>query len=236
VVPSYSGSADTPDRTKAIAAVVAVHAALAFIILSGLNVRNVSEAVERLKTFDIAPPPPPPPPPPQPKAAPKPHAMKKPAGAPAPKAEPTPVVAPPPKIPLPSPIAAGRVAGSGTAARSGAGGLGNGTGAGGAGNGAGGGGSDYSRFTPAQLIRNLTRGDYRSIAQGRLSTGRAMVTLRVEPNGVPSHCRVIRSSGDPVVDGGLCPLIEARLRFRPALDDHGRPIAYQLQYVATWRL
>jgi periplasmic protein TonB len=233
---SYQGTAGRRDRAKAIAAVVAVHAALAFVILTGLNVRNVSEAVERLKTFDIAPPPPPPPPPPQPKAAPKTHAMKKPAGAPAPKAEPTPVVAPPRKIPLPSPIAAARVAGSGSAASSGAAGAGNGTGAGGAGNGAGGGGSDYLRFTPAQLIRNLTRGDYRSIAQGRLSTGRAMVTMRVEPTGVPSHCRVIRSSGDPVVDGGLCPLIEARLRFSPALDDHGRPIVYELQYVATWRL
>jgi protein TonB len=63
-----------------------------------------------------------------------------------------------------------------------------------------------------------------------------MVSLRVETSGVPSGCRVVRASGDSIVDIGLCPLIEARLRFRPAFDDLGRPIPYQLQYVATWAL
>jgi protein TonB len=63
-----------------------------------------------------------------------------------------------------------------------------------------------------------------------------MVALRVEPSGAPSNCRVSRSSGDSMVDAALCPLIVSRLRFRPALDDLGRPIPYQLQYVASWRL
>jgi hypothetical protein len=31
-------------------------------------------------------------------------------------------------------------------------------------------------------------------------------------------------------------LISQRLRFLPALDDRGRPIGYQLDYVATWAL
>ena len=93
---SYTGTADRPDRAKAIAAVVAVHAALAAIILAGLNVRVVSHVVEQLKTFDIRLPPPPPPLPPPP--ATRPHQMKKPQGAPAKKAEATPVVAPPPQI------------------------------------------------------------------------------------------------------------------------------------------
>jgi len=230
---SYSGTADRPDKAKAIAGVVAVHVAIAAAILTGLNVRIVSSVVDQIKTFDV---PEPPPPPVQPPPAPRPQQAKQPEGAPAKKAEPTPVVAPQPRIPAPSPIPAARIAGTGSASTSGAAGAGNGTGAGGSGMGAGGGGPDYSRFTPAQLIRNLTRGDYRSIGAGRLPSGRAMVSLRVETNGAASACRVIRSSGDPVVDGGLCPLIEARLRFRPALDDHGRPIPYQLQYVATWTL
>lgn len=217
-----------------LAALIATGAVGAAIV-AGLNVNVVSQAVERLKTFNLAQPPPPPPPPPPPKPLPEPQ-MKKAAGAPAKTAEPSPVVAPPPKIPAPSPLPAATVAGAGSASTSGAGTSGTGTGAGGTGNGRGAGGPDYSRFTPAQLIRNLTRGDYRSIAQGRLSSGRAMVSLRVEPTGVPSNCRVVRSSGDPVVDSGLCPLIEARVRFRPALDDQGRPIPYQLQYVATWNL
>ena len=235
-MPTYRGTADRPDQAKAAVAVVAVHVALAFVILTGLNVGAVTQAVDRLKTFNLEQPPPPPPVQPRPKPQPR-AAMKKPEGAPAKKALPTPVVAPPPRIPAPSPIPAAKVAGTGSASTSGAAAAGSGTGAGGAGNGTGGGGTgDTSRFTPAQLVRNLSRGDYRSIAQGRLPSGRAMVSLLVQANGVPSQCRVIRSSGDPGVDGGLCPLIEARLRFRPALNDRGRPIPYQLQYVATWRL
>ena len=195
----------------------------------------VSEAVERMKTFDVreAPPPPPKPPPP----APKPKQMKEPAGAPARKAEPSPIVAPPPKLPLSSPILAAKIAGTGSAASSGAGTSGTGTGAGGSGNGPGGGGyGDFSRFTPARLVRNLSRGDYRLIAGGRVPAGAAMVSLLVQSNGLPSNCRIVRSSGDPYIDAGLCPLIVERLRFRPALDDQGRPVPYQLQYVATWRL
>src|SRR3954465_4173168 len=90
-VSSYRGTADRPDQAKAIAAVIGVHAALAFIILSGLNVQMVRQAVEQLTTINIKDPPPPPPPEPS-KPAPKPQAMKKPEGAPAKKAEPSPVV------------------------------------------------------------------------------------------------------------------------------------------------
>jgi len=230
---SYLGTSDRPDRAKAIAAVVAVHVALGAIILSGLNGGFVSHAIDTLKTFNINEPPPPPPPPPPP--AQKPSAAKKPEGAPAKKAQATPVVAPQPKLPIPSPIPAAKVAGTGSAPTSGAGASGNGTGAGGSGNGPGGGGADYSKFTPARLIRNLTRGDYRAIA-GSMPAGRAMVSLRVEPNGAVSNCRIVHSSGDSGVDSGLCPLITQRLRFRPALDDQGRPIPYSLQYVATWAL
>ena len=231
---SYSGTADHSDRTKAIAAVLLVHAALAVIIVAGLNVRMVSRAIEQLQTFDIREPPPPPPPPPPP--ATRPHAATRPQGAPARKAEPTPVVAPQPKLPVPSPIPAAKVAGAGSAATSGAGVSGNGTGAGGSGNGPGGGGTDYSRFSPAQLVRNLSRSDYQAIAGGRLPTGRAMVGLRIEASGAVGSCRIVRSSGDSDVDASLCPLISERLRFRPARDDQGRPIPYQLQYVATWAL
>lgn len=233
---SYLGTADRPDQAKAIAAVIAVHVALAAIILSGLNVRIVSRAVERLTTIDIKEPPPPPPARP-PLPAPKPSQAKKAAGAPAPKAEPTSVVAPPPRIPVQTPIPAAKVASTGSASSSGAGASGTGTGAGGAGNGPGGGGyADYSRYTPARLVRNLSREDYRLIAGGRLPSGAAVVHLSVEPSGLPTNCRLVRSSGDPYVDSGLCPLITERLRFLPALNDQGRPIPYQLDYVATWRL
>jgi protein TonB len=224
-------AADRNDRWKAVLAVVAVHVLLALVIIGGLNVRLVKDAVEHLQTFDIAPPEPPPPvPPPS-----QPHdAAKKPEGAAAKKAEPSPVVAPPTPLPVQSPLPAAQVAGTGNTSTSGAAASGSGSGAGGSGSGSGSG--DYSKFTPARLVRNLSRGDYRQLAAGRMPSGQAMVSLRVDASGVPGNCRVTRSSGDTVVDADLCPLIVSRLRFRPALDDQGRPIPYQLQYVATWRL
>lgn len=230
----YRGGAAGQDRAKAVAAVLAVHAALAAALLTGLNVDVVTRAVERLQTVDIRLPPPPEPSPPTRPAA-KPAEAPRPAGAPAPKSEASPIVAPTPKIPMPSPMIAAKVAGQGNAPTSGAGLAGTGTGAGGTGSGPGGGGPDYSRFTPAQLIRNLSRADYRALAGGRMPAGRAMVSLRVDTRGTVSSCRVIRSSGDTVVDLGLCPIVADRLRFRPALDDRGRPIPYGLDYVATWR-
>lgn len=232
---SYRGTADRSDQAKAIAAAVAINAALALIILSGLDVRMVRQTVEQMTTIAVTRPPPPPVK--QPRPAPRPEPMKKPEGAAAKQAQPTPVVAPQPKLPVSSPIPAAKVAGTGTSSLSGAAPAGTGTGAGGSGNGAGGGGAgDYSRFTPARLVRNLTRGDYRALAAGRMPAGRAIVSLRVDPTGQPGNCRILRSSGDPYVDANLCPLIAERLRFLPALDDQGRPITYQLDYVATWSL
>ena len=224
------------DRAKALAAVLLVHAALAVLIFTGLNVETVTRSVEHLKTFDITEEPPPPPqPPPQRRA----ERASEEEGAAGKKAEPSPVVAPKPKIEVPakSPIAAALVAGTGGASRSGAADYGTGPGAGGSGTGRGGGGSgDFSGYTPARLVRNLSHGDYRQLAAGRLSAGRATVSITVDTDGQPTDCRIARSSGDVVVDAGLCPLVARRLRFRPALDAAGTPIPYSLNYIANWSL
>ena len=232
---SYRGTADRPDQAKAIGAVIAIHAALAFVFLSGLDVSSVRQAVDQMTTIAISEPPPPPLP--RPKPAPRPQAMKKPEGAPAKQAQPTPVVAPQPKLPVPSPVPAAKVAGTGTSTVSGAAQAGSGTGAGGSGTGTGGGGSgDYSGYTPARLVRNLSRGDYRSITGGALPVGSADVAIVISQRGSVSDCRLIRSSGAPIVDSRLCPLIMQRLWFRPALDAGGRPIDYRTNFHASWSL
>jgi periplasmic protein TonB len=225
------------DRARALAGVLLVHIVLGAVILSGLNVRIVQHAVEQLKTFDIREPPPPPPQPPPPQQ--RSERAREEEGAAGKKAEPSPIVAPKPKIVLPAkpPVPAAPVAGTGSATRLGASTAGTGTGAGGSGSGRGGGGTgDFSSFTPARLVRNLNRSDYRQLTGGRMPYGRAMVSLQLDARGVPVECRIARSSGDSSVDAGLCPLITRRLRFRPALDADGRPIPYRLQYVATWSL
>lgn len=225
--------ADPRDRWKAIAAAVAVNAGLGAIIVTGLNVQIVTRAVETLKTFNLAPPPPPPPvPPPPPRPSPRPE-MKKPAGAPAKRTEPTPVVAPPPRIPAPSPIPAARVAGTGSAATSGAGTSGTGTGAGGSGYGPGGGGA--GAYTPARQITTIPNREYRQLsATSGMVAGQVGVAIRINPNGTPSNCRVVRSSGSPPADSLMCVLISQYVRFRPALDPAGRPVASDITWYPRW--
>lgn len=231
---SYRATADRPDQAKAIAAVIAVHAALAAIILTGLNVPIVTAAVERLKTFDIRVPPPPPPTPPPP--ARQPSQAKKEAGASARKAEATPVVAPQPRIPAPTPIPAARVAGTGNASSQGAAAAGNGTGAGGIGNGTGGAGyGDFSRFTPARLLSRIPNSEYRRISAGRIPRGSAAIGFRVNADGRISGCRIVRSSGDPYVDANVCEAAIRYLVFSPARDPSGRPVAQDLTYTPNWR-
>jgi protein TonB len=230
-VSSYLGTADRPDRAKAIAAVVAVHVALAFVIVTGLNVRMVAQAVEQLKTFNLQTPPPPPPVPPPPKPQPKPK-MKQPEGAPAKKAEPTPVVAPPPRIPAPSPIPAARVAGTGSASTSGAAASGNGTGAGGNGYGTGGGGT--GSFTPARKLTKIPNREYRRFASTGIPTGSVAISIRVNPDGSVSNCRIVRTSGSPYADSLMCQLTQEYVRFSPARDPSGRAIAEDVTWVPNW--
>jgi protein TonB len=231
-VSSYRGTADGPDRAKAIAAVVAIHVALAFVILSGPKVQQARQVAEVLTTLNLREPPPPPPVQP-PKRAPKPEAMKKPQGAPAKKAEPTPVVAPQPRIPAPSPVPAAKVAGADASTTSGAAGAGTGTGAGGAGNGPGRGG-DFSRFTPARLISKIPDSEYRSLARTGIPSGSVGVTIRANPDGSVSNCRVARSSGDPGADGLMCQLTLRYVRFDPARDPYGRPVAQDVTFFPRW--
>jgi protein TonB len=229
---SYEGTADPQSRAKAIAGVAAVHVALAFVILSGLNVRVASRAAEVLKTFDLAQPPPPPPiPPPPPKPRPRP-AAKEPAGAPAKQAEPTPVVAPPPRVPAPSPIPAARAAGSGTAAVSGAGAAGPGTGAGTSGYGPGGGGS--AGFTPARKLTKIPDSQYRRLAASGIPSGSVAISIRVNPDGSVSDCRVVRSSGSAYADALMCQLTLQYVRFSPARDPYGRPVAQDVTWAPNW--
>ena len=217
---------DRNDRWKAMAGAIAVTSILGAGILTGLNVRIVGNAIERVQTFDITLPKPPPPEfPPREQA-------KKDEGAPAaPKA--SPIVAPKPHVRLPRKrvIAAAAEAGSGNSSSNGQGGIGTGTGAGGSGNGLGGG----DGTTPARLVRNLSRSDYWRLTGGRLAAGSAGLAIGVDTRGRVRSCMVEHSSGDAVIDSGLCPLVAARLRFRPALDPNGRPIRFYTHYLATWR-
>ena len=158
--------------------------------------------------------------------------MKKPAGAPARKAEATPVVAPQPRIPVQSPIPAAKIAGTGSASTSGAGTADTGTGAGGSGNGPGGGG--YGGYTAARRISKIPDSEYRRLAATGLQSGRVGVTIKVNTDGSVSNCRVARSSGDGSIDALMCQLTLRYIRFQPARDASGRPVAQDITFFPNW--
>ena len=234
---SYQGRADSPERAKAIAAVVAVHLALAFFILSGLNVKKVSQAALQLTTTILIRQQPPPFRAARPKPAPKPRLAKKRKGSAAKKANPTPIVAPRPKLAIPPPVAAATAAEAGTAPSSGPSRSGNGAGTGGVGTAGGGGGGngDFSRFTAARLVSTIPNSQYGKLAATGIPSGAVGVLILVNPSGSVSNCRIARSSGDPSIDALVCELTQRYVRFDPARDPEGRPVAQDITYFPSWR-
>ena len=65
-------------------------------------------------------------------------------------------------------------------------------------------------------------------------SGRIGITLKVNTNGRPSNCRVARTSGNPSVDSLFCELAVAYVRFRPARDADGRPVAQDITWYPDW--
>ena len=231
----YYRGADRPDRLKAAVAVVAVHAALGAAIVTGLDVDIVGRAVDRLSTFDISIPEPPPPPPPPPREA---ERARDEEGAAGKKAEPSPVVAPKPKLEVQTrqPLPAAPVAGTGSASTAGAAASGTGTGAGGSGSGRGGGGAgDFSGYTPARRISKIPDREYRRfVSVTGMQRGRVGLTVKVNTDGSASNCRIIRSSGSPAADSLMCQLTIQYVRFSPARDAQGRPVAQDITWHPDW--
>ena len=231
---AYYRMTDRTDRAKAVAGVLLVHIALGAAILSGLNVRTVGEAVERLKTFNITELPPPPPiepPPPRIEESGAPRDEAAPANL---RSPPTPVVAPKPRVRLP--VRAARRAGAANepGAGTGAGGEGSGFGGGGAG-GTGTGAGSGAGYTPAQRISKIPDREYRRIvAASGMARGRVGLTLKVNTDGRPSDCRIARSSGNPTVDALMCQLALQHVRFTPARDPEGQPVAQDMTWYPDW--
>jgi protein TonB len=231
------------DRARSAAAVAAVHALLGYLLIAGLGVSVADVAREQLKIFDIEEDPPPPPEPMQPEKVKKSAKAKPkdPEGAAAPaniRNTPTEIVVPPPKVilPPPPPIPAAPAAGQGSAPAAGAalvpgpgtgrGGQGTGLGSGAQGNGTGGGGGGIGGGVHARwLSGGIDRDDYPSSAVRSRAQGTVGLRFVVGPDGRISDCAVTRSSGSAVLDATTCRLLKRRLRYRPARDGSGRPIA-----------
>lgn len=229
---SYRADPSGTDKAKAIAGVVAVYAAIigaALLIPADSPLRfgdsEPTVLIDVDELHELQPPP-----------EEQPGQTEEEEGAAGKKAEPTPIVAPQPRVELPTtpPVVAAPVAGTGSATTAGAATTGTGPGAGGSGTGSGGGGSGGGG-APAQWVSgSLKDSDYpREALRGGIE-GRVTVRFTVLTSGRISDCRVVASSGSPLLDATTCRLLTKRLRFRPATDRQGRPIQTQLFSDHTW--
>lgn len=234
---AYRTDISNRDRSGAIAAVIAIHAALLFALLHFSTKMDLGDTQQVLRVFNLGETVPPPPPPPQQR---QPRPKEKEGGA-APKnlkSQATPVVAPKPRIATPplQKIAASETPRQGTAPTqgasdvrgpgTGAGGVGTGTGSGSGGNGPGGGG-DNGVADPPHLVTPVLSG--RDLPRDLLDQwpGHATVflRLRIDARGYVSECMVDRGTGVPSIDAVMCNLAHERLRFRPALNRSGQAVA-----------
>ena len=233
---SYRSDLNTRDKSGAITAVIAVHAALLFAVLHNWGSIVLHDPRSALKVFDVSQSPSPPPPPPT-QQQPKPKEKE---GGSAPKnikSAATPVVAPRPKIETPTvqQIAASETPRQGTQSTqgasdvrgpgTGAGGVGAGSGSGNGGNGPGGGGGGVADpphlITPVLLGRDFPREVLDQWPRG----GTVFMRLRVNELGYVSECTIDRGTSVPSIDNMLCNLVHDRLRFRPALNRSGQAVA-----------
>ncbi|UAK26455.1 energy transducer TonB [Sphingomonas nostoxanthinifaciens] len=187
-------------------------------------------------TFDVTAPRPPPP---LAVERPRTHAHAGKASPPNLKAIPTALVQPPVAHIVPPVIVAAPIAGPGAAASSGAsdragpgfgaGGNGNGRGSGDDGNGDGDGGEP-----PRHVSGRIKNADYPHDLVGARIGGTVGVRYRVEVDGRVSDCLVTATSGSAELDALTCRLIQQRFRFRPSLDEDGRPVASQIVENHSW--
>jgi periplasmic protein TonB len=234
---AYRTDVNRRDRSAAIIAVIAIHAALLFAFLNLSGTIDLGNPQSALRVIDLANPPPPSPPPQQ-RQQPKPKQKE---GASAPKnvrSQATPVAAPKPLIETPpvQKIVASATPRQGTAPTQGASYVpGPGTGAGGTGTGAGsgsggtgpGGGGDNGVAVPPHLATPVLSG--RDIPREILDRWPPRTTvfmrLRVDARGYVAECTVDRGTGQPAIDSTLCNIAHERLRFRPALNRSGQAVA-----------
>lgn len=212
-------------RIGAALAAAGIEFGLAALLVAGLA---VSLSAPRgggttLVTFTPAerPPPPPPPQPPRPERDPGRSAPR------ASRAEALPREAPSPPIVLAAPSPAASSAAAGVESDGGdPQGAGEGTGRGGSGAGPG-----EGVGAPVRIAGALSDSDY---PRASAASGTVAIAFRVRSDGRVDLCRVVASSGAPLLDRLTCRLVERRFRYRPALDADGRPVDTMLRTSFTW--
>jgi len=159
-------------------------------------------------------------------------------GAPGEEATPSEVIAPVSEVQVTPPEPLPQAASTGTQAESGARKIGNETGAAGEGPGtgsglAGGGRGGVALTKPSVRSGNLdTASDFPIPEGGRQSRfgGSVTVVFTVTTAGRATNCSVARSSVDAETTALVCGLVAKKIRFNPAQDRNGIPVAARYGY------
>ena len=227
------------ERAKSLIAVIIIHAAIGYALVSGMGIDMTKTVTAGLKVINVTPPPPP-----------EPVADEKPAkteeGAASLdnlKARATQIVVPKPEIKpiVKSPVVAAPVSGTGNDNDAGAsdrsgpgygsGGQGDGFGTGRSGDGRGGGGIVSG---PRHLSGAISRMDIPRAVWKSGNRGNVVTRFTVGVDGRASDCQIRQSSGHPDLDATTCRLIEERFRFEPARDARGRAVAQPYGWLQEW--
>ena len=217
---AYADRDVTGNRMVAIVIVAILVAAIGYAMVTGLAVDFAKKVNKQLNVFDVAPPPPPPPPEQPPPPPPDQQLQPPPVVSPPPIVQtnvptptivtvpnPPPVYIPTPTAPPPAPPAPPPAPRVSQAA-----GL---------------------RGNPAQFFGpdNYPPAALRAEAQGRV-----VARLTVGTDGRVTECTVSASSGNDDLDSTTCRIARSRVRFTPAKDDSGNPIASTYTLPVRWVL
>lgn len=66
--------------------------------------------------------------------------------------------------------------------------------------------------------------------------GRVAYTIHVDKAGMPTNCIVTESSGSDLLDTAACQQMLANARFKPSLDQKGRPVRGEWPSATRWKL
>ncbi|PAX06578.1 energy transducer TonB [Sphingomonas lenta] len=225
---AYADQKMSGGKITALVIVALLHALLGYALVTGLALSVVKKATEKLNTFDVEEPPPPPPPEEPPPPPPDvPQLQPPPVVTPPPivrNPNPPPVVVQsvptPPPVFVPTPIAAPPAPPAPVAAPpapppprvSKAAGL---------------------RGNPGQFFG---ADNYPPAAIRAGAEGRVVARLSVGADGRVSDCTVTTSSGNSDLDNTTCRIARSRVRFTPAQDQEGNPIASTYTLPVRWEL
>lgn len=222
---AYADQKMSGGKITALVIVAVLHALLGYALVTGLAMSVVKKATEKLNTFDVEEPPPPPPP-----EEPPPPPPDLPDVQPPPVVSPPPIVRPPvaapviintvpvappaaPVVPIAAPPAPPAPPAAPPAPRVSQ--------------------RAAPRGNPGQYFGsdNYPPAAIRAGAQGRV-----VASLTIGTDGRVSDCTVTSSSGNSDLDNTTCRIARSRVRFTPARDDNGNPIASNYTLPVRWQL